>query len=382
MATNRTDIGTKFQNGDIPSQSDFVEIFDSFVHKDEDKADFQMVETGTDNQHYVTPALLRTGLQNLGIITGNCYMPYKEHIDGFSGTILPLIKFPIEHSVKLFKNGQLMLEGEDYTINYDTAVITFSSEVINRNIEIDYWYKNLGPVPGGTDITLEPTLQGLQDVVDTDPFIDTVQLAMKADGSFSVIPGNGEWVSGQLLIGTNLEPVPNDEFAIIGLVKSSENKDLKLGFQSDRAEFKDTLNNRGLEYAGDYESNFVARSLVTKQYIDSIVNPYLNKGTILIGDVNVHSANYSYSTTGDINTAILTTTTPGGEIITVTIDNPYPDLNYEVMINVESLGNMENDNDMLPVIWKKISASSFFLYLEETGNVTQNIKLHIKTRAL
>ncbi len=380
MTTNRTDISNKFNNGMIPSEGDFDEIFDSFVHKD-DKADLQMIEAGTDDQHYVTPALLNTGLQNLGIITGNCYMPYKEHIDGFSGTVLRLNKTPIEYSIKLFKNGQLLLEGEDYTVNYNTAVITFSSEVIERNIEIDYWYKNLGPVPGSTDITA-PKLQGLQDVVDTDPFIDTVQLAMKSGGSFSVIPGNGAWASGQLVIGTNLEPVPNDEFAVIGLVKSAANKDLKLGFQSDRAEFMDTLNNRGLEYAGDYESNFIARSLVTKQYVDSITNSYLNKGTILIGDVNAHSVNYSYSTTGDINTAVLTTTTSNGEIITVTIDNPYPDLNYEVIINVESLGNMENDNDMHPVIWKKISAGSFFIYLEETGNATQNIKLHVKTRAL
>lgn len=149
MATSRTNIGSKFQNGDIPSNNDFEEIFDSFVHKDEDKADFQMVETGTDDQHYVTPALLRTGLQNIGIITGNSYMPFKEHFDNFSGTTLPLEKLPINFSVKAFKNGQLLLEGEDYTLNYDTATISFSGNIDNRNIEVDYWYKNLSPLPGG-----------------------------------------------------------------------------------------------------------------------------------------------------------------------------------------------------------------------------------------
>jgi hypothetical protein len=152
MVTNRPNIGYKFENGDIPSHDDFVDIFKSFVHKDEDKADFQMVEIGTDNDSYVTPALLRTGLQNIGIITGNCYMPFKEHIDNFGGTTLSLIKLPIEYSVKVFKNGQLLLEGEDYTLNYNTAVITFSLPVIDRNIEVDYWYKNLGPVPGSTAI--------------------------------------------------------------------------------------------------------------------------------------------------------------------------------------------------------------------------------------
>ena len=155
MATSRINIGGKFQNTDIPSQDDFKEIFDSFVHKDEDKANFQMVETGTDDQHYVTPALLRTGLQNIGIITGNSYMPFKEHFDNFIGNTLPLQYSPVKFSAKAFKNGQLLLEKDlegnegDYIINYDTAVITFSSDVDNRNIEVDYWYKNLSPNPGG-----------------------------------------------------------------------------------------------------------------------------------------------------------------------------------------------------------------------------------------
>lgn len=155
MATDRTHIGYKFENGDIPSQGDFQEVFNSFIHKDEDKADFQMVETGTDDQHYVTPALLRTGLQNIGIITGNSYTPYKEQFDNFIGNSLPLKYPPVRFSVKAFKNGQLLFEREgegnegDYIINYDNAVITFSSNIETRNIEVAYWYKNLSPNPGG-----------------------------------------------------------------------------------------------------------------------------------------------------------------------------------------------------------------------------------------
>jgi hypothetical protein len=155
MITNRTNISNKFENGDIPSQSDFQEIFDSFVHKDEDKADFQMVQAGTDTEHYVTPELLRSGLQNLGIITGNCYMPYKENFDGnlTPVTTLPLSKSPIEYSVRVYKNGQLLTEEEDYTLDYNTGVLTFSSPVSDRNIEVDYWYKNFSQTPGDTDIT-------------------------------------------------------------------------------------------------------------------------------------------------------------------------------------------------------------------------------------
>jgi hypothetical protein len=157
MATDRTNIGYKFEKGDIPSQEDFQEVFKSFVHIDEDKADFQMVEAGTDNQHYVTPALLYTGLKNIGIITGNNYMPRKEHFDSFVGDTITLQYAPVNYSVKVFKNGQLLLEKEgqgndgDYIINYEMAKITFSGNIDNRNIEVDYWYKNLAPNsnPGG-----------------------------------------------------------------------------------------------------------------------------------------------------------------------------------------------------------------------------------------
>lgn len=149
MVTNRFNISTKFENGDVPSQSDFVEIFNSFVHKDEDKANIQMVEAGIDNERYVTPALLNAGLKNIGIITGNCYMPHKETFEStFSGTTLPLEKNPIQYSVKVFKNGQLLQEGPDYTVNYNTAIITFSDEVTDRNLEINYWYKNFSSNPG------------------------------------------------------------------------------------------------------------------------------------------------------------------------------------------------------------------------------------------
>ncbi|MCP2027478.1 hypothetical protein L1276_002635 [Flavobacterium sp. HSC-32F16] len=151
MATDRTQIGYKFENGDIPSQGDFQEVFNSFIHKDEDKADFQMVEEGRDNLHYVTPALLYTGLKNIGIITGNSYMPRKEHFDSFVGDTITLQYAPVNYSVKVFKNGQLLLEKEgqgndgDYIINYEMAKITFSGSIDNRNIEVDYWYKNLAP---------------------------------------------------------------------------------------------------------------------------------------------------------------------------------------------------------------------------------------------
>lgn len=151
MATSRNDFHNKFNNGDIPSHFDFVEIFDNFVHRDDDKANFQMVETGTDNQHYITPALLKAAFQNAGIIAGNCYVPYKEFQDNFSGSSIQLDPAPIEDSAKVYKNGQLLKEIEDYNVNYDSGVITFTAPISGRNIEINYWSKNTDSESEGSD---------------------------------------------------------------------------------------------------------------------------------------------------------------------------------------------------------------------------------------
>ncbi|ABQ05088.1 gp53-like domain-containing protein [Flavobacterium johnsoniae] len=151
MAITRNDFHNKFNNGDIPSHADFVEIFDNFVNKEDDKADFQMVETGTDNEHYITPALLKAIFQNSGILSGNCYSPFKEYKDSFTGSSIELEYPPIENSVKVFKNGQLLEEDEDYELNYNTGVIIFSEGITSRNIEANYWFKNINPTSGGSD---------------------------------------------------------------------------------------------------------------------------------------------------------------------------------------------------------------------------------------
>jgi len=151
MATSRNDFHNKFKDGDIPSHVDFVEIFDNFVHRDDDKADFQMVETGTDNEHYITPALLKSIFQNSGILSGNCYSPYKQYEDDFTGTTIELEFSPVENSVKVFKNGQLLEENEDYQLNSDTGIIIFSEGITSRNIEVNYWFKNANPTSDNSD---------------------------------------------------------------------------------------------------------------------------------------------------------------------------------------------------------------------------------------
>lgn len=215
MAT-RNDIINKFKNGMIPPQEDFQEIFDSYVHKVQDKADFAMVEAGTNNETYITPALLNAGLQNLGVITGNCYMPFKEYFEDLTTptTLLLLQRLPIEASVKLFKNGQLLREGEDYTINYITAAITFSDPVIDENIEVDYWFKNTGSAPGGTDITQYLPLTG--GTLTGDLIINTKLnngFSNDASGTYSHAEGNLTTASGSYSHSEGRETIASQEGA-------------------------------------------------------------------------------------------------------------------------------------------------------------------------
>lgn len=206
----RKDIKPKFETNDTPSQGDFYEVFDSFVHKDEDKATIDMIDAGIDDEHYVTPALLRVGLQNAGVISGGSNLPFKEYKNNFNESSIHLERLPIESSVKVFKNGQLLKEGEDYTINYETAVITFPELVGFRNIEIDYWYKNTEPIPGnGTnyvDLTTNQTVGG-EKTFNNKVIISGTSTAVSAQSISALItPTLIANNNGDSLIGVNISP--------------------------------------------------------------------------------------------------------------------------------------------------------------------------------
>lgn len=108
----------------------------------------------------------------------------------------------------------------------------------------------------------------------------------------------------------------------------------------------------------------------------------LNKGSITIGDLGVGSVGLIYTIAGDIVSATLDQRTSKGNVILVTVTNPHSGANYFVDVKTpESLGTMELDNDIRPVIWKKINEDSFYIYLEDTGGI-QNLKIHFETKSL
>jgi hypothetical protein len=45
---------------------------------------------------------------------------------------------------------------------------------------------------------------------------------------------------------------------------------------------------------------------------------------------------------------------------------------------IESTGNIELDNDIRVMVFKKVSTTRFRAYIQEEGNVAQNIKIHFE----
>ena len=106
-----------------------------------------------------------------------------------------------------------------------------------------------------------------------------------------------------------------------------------------------------------------------------------NVGFITIGDVDVYPVGHTYVVGGDVSSATITSRTARGDVINVVLNNSLPSLNYFVRTHVESLGNIELDNDIHPIVYKVNTTNSFYVYVEDYGGI-QNIRLHIETQAI
>jgi hypothetical protein len=252
MATSRNDFHNKFNNGDIPSHFDFVEIFDNFVHRDDDKANFQMVETGTDNQHYITPALLKAAFQNAGIIAGNCYVPYKEFQDNFSGSSIQLDSAPIADSAKVYKNGQLLKEIEDYNLNYDSGVLTFTAPISGRNIEINYWSKN-------TDIESEGS--------DYNPILGSLSIPYKENFDEETF-NNDKITLKEIPVKDSIRIYKNGQ-----LLREGVGKDYAVDYNNRSITFSAVISDRNIEVDYWYKSTVTLSDLeLNTKYVDLTTN--------------------------------------------------------------------------------------------------------------
>lgn len=136
---------------------------------------------------------------------------------------------------------------------------------------------------------------------------------------------------------------------------------------------------------GDTSDNFLAdenrNGLLSKEdkaIINNIgASRIKNVGSFSGFDVNSGSPGTSYVVSGDINSATLSSRLDNGQVITVVFANAMNNTDYKIDVSVQSLGSFRYDNDITPVVWKPISTTSAQIYVEETGSVTQNLKIHL-----
>lgn len=102
-----------------------------------------------------------------------------------------------------------------------------------------------------------------------------------------------------------------------------------------------------------------------------------NYGTFTPFDIDTPSVGQNAPVSGDVSQAQVTTTTTDGDIYTVTFANAFDNTSYQIQVDIESLGNIEADNDIRPVLWKKINTTQIQVYLEETSGSSQNLKIHL-----
>ena len=106
-----------------------------------------------------------------------------------------------------------------------------------------------------------------------------------------------------------------------------------------------------------------------------------NIGFVTVGDVDANPVGHTYVVGGNVNSATVVTRTARGEVINVVLANTISSLDYFVRMHVQSLGNIEFDNDVKTLVFKVQTTNSFFMYVEDIGG-TQNIRIYIETQAI
>jgi hypothetical protein len=113
----------------------------------------------------------------------------------------------------------------------------------------------------------------------------------------------------------------------------------------------------------------------------SDVSTTSNRGFVTVGDVDVNPVGHTYAVGGDVVSATVVTRTARGEVISVVVANALPSLVYFVRMSVQSLGNIEFDNDIHPLVFNVQTTNSFRFYVEDFGG-GQNIRVYIETQAV
>ena len=113
----------------------------------------------------------------------------------------------------------------------------------------------------------------------------------------------------------------------------------------------------------------------------SDVSTTSNRGFITVGNVDANPVGHTYVVGGNVTSATVVTRTSRGEVISVVVSNTLASLSYFVRMQIESLGNIDTDNDLKPLVFKIQTTNSFQFHIQDFGG-TQNVRIWIETQAV
>ncbi len=143
------------------------------------------------------------------------------------------------------------------------------------SIEEIYEIQNIGK---GVIETIEPEnllrllykeIQTFEDVLNKDSELHNSHYVIIDEDQEFIIKNDGS--GGYLnIFPTSVDPESAD--AVIGRGVGNDLTDVSLKFNTNKTIFRDKVNNRGIEYDGDYETNFLPRTLITLQKAQSLIS--------------------------------------------------------------------------------------------------------------
>jgi len=184
----------------------------------------------------------------------------------------------------------------------------------------------------------------------------------------------------RLVDSANLSVIASE----LGFLKGASGAEVIEGVLANKALTPESFLEAFAEYvigatSDDFLADIERNGLFSKEdkiKLDSLIGEVDRYGTVFIGDVDAGSVGKSYTVSGGISAAVMTSKEDDGEIIKVTLTEPMATDDYSVSVNVESFGILFHDNTINMIPWKKISTSEFSFFIEENDGETQNIKLH------
>ena len=281
------------------------------------------------------------------------------------------------------ENGYQTIEALNGLANKNNYIydLTSNSNVLSLPIKVDTLNNNESfTVKASQDKGSETTLKGTLDNV-------TKSVAIL-----------GDYLAGDYLRVINTDSGINiirlvdfSNFTVIagelGFLKKATGAEVIEGILDNKALTPESFLEAFAEYViGNTSDNFLAdiarNGIYPKEHfekVEGLVASADKYGTVLVGNVDSGSVGDTYPVTGDFTSATIYDRTNEGNEVEVVLSSSMNSVDYTVVISIESLSSsITRDNDIQPVVWKKISTTKFRFYVEESylKNTTNNIKLH------